>query len=193
MRTRRLPALLLAGVAALALSACGTKEDNVLVGETEGIYVDIGEVKYQVQMSRILNVDDIEDQAYLQGVPAIERDLEEGEVWFGVWMRAENESDEPQPKVEEFEIHDTLGEVYEPVDLGPEATFSWENQPDQVPPQGIEGGIVPVADSPAAESTIQGALLLFKLSYATLENRPLELEFPNPANPSEIGKINLDV
>jgi hypothetical protein len=193
MRTRRPLALLAAVVTALALSGCGTKEDNVLTGESEGIYVDIGEVKYQVQMSRILNVASPEDRAYLQGVRAIEQDLEEGQVWFGVWMRAENESDEPQPKVEEFEIHDTLGEVYEPVDLGPEATFSWENQPAQVPPQRIDGGGIPVADSAAADSTIQGALVLFKLSYEGLENRPLELEFRDPEDPSVIGKINLDV
>jgi hypothetical protein len=193
MRTRRPLALLAAVVTALALSGCGTKEDNVLTGESEGIYVDIGEVKYQVQMSRILNVASPEDRAYLQGVRAIEQDLEEGQVWFGVWMRAENESDEPHPRVEEFEIRDTLGEVFEPVELGEENDFAWVNQPELVPPQRIANGVIPVADSPAAESTIQGALVLFKLTYEGLENRPLELEFRDPEDPSVIGKINLDV
>lgn len=193
MRTRRPLALLAAAATALALAGCGNKEDEVLVAETEGIYVDIGEVKYQVQQSRILNTASVEDQAYLKGVRAIERDLEEGQVWFGVWLRAENESDEPHPKVEEFEIRDTLGEVFEPVELGEENVFAWEHQPEVVPPQDIGGGVIPVLDSPASESTIQGALLLFKLTYAGLENRPLELEFPDPEDPSVVGKVTLDV
>lgn len=193
MRARRSIALLAAASAAFAVAGCGNKHDEILVAETEGIYVDIGEVKYQVQMSRQLNVDNIEDQQYLKGVKAIEADLEEGEVWFGVWVRAENESDTPHPKVEEFEIRDTLGEEFEPLELGAENAYAWSNQPSMVPPEKIGGGIIPAYDTAASESTIQGALLLFKLPAAALENRPLELEFPSPEDPSVVGKITLDV
>ena len=39
----------------------------------------------------------------------------------------------------------------------------------------LPGAVLPVADSPAAEGTIQGALVLFKIPATDLENRPLEL------------------
>lgn len=192
MRIRRLSAALLACTAALSLAACGNKHSEILEGETEGAYIDIGPVKYQVQMSRILNPASTEDAPLLNGVKAIEKDLDPDEAFFGVWMRAENESDEPQPVVEEFEIEDTTGQVHEPLELGPATPVAWSNQPDVILPEGPRG-LIPVPDSPAAESTIQGALLLFKLKYADLENRPLELEIHSPTDPQLVGKVKLDV
>ena len=38
--------------------------------ETEGIYLDLGDLKYQVQISRCLNPADTEDSSYLRGLPA---------------------------------------------------------------------------------------------------------------------------
>lgn len=192
MRTRRLSAVLLACTAALVLSACGNKHSEILVGETEGAYIDIGEVKYQVQMSRLLNTASPEDGPLLAGVAVAERELENDEAWFGVWMRAENESDEAQPKVKHFEIKASDGETFEPLDLGPENPYAWGNQPAFVSPEGPLG-LIPVPDSPAAESTIQGALLLFKMKYSDLENRPLELEIQSPTDPSLVGHVNLDI
>jgi hypothetical protein len=188
-RPRRPTVALLAASAALALAGCGNKEpDGVLTGETEGIYVTLDDVKYQVQLSRILNPRNVEDSAYLRGVLPGEAELEDGETWFGVWLRAENESEEPKPKADEFEIVDTLGEQHEPVQQ-PNNILSWAEQPETI----RAAGVLPVVGSIAEEGTIQGSLLLFKLSYATLENRPLELEIHSPAAADRIGKINLDV
>lgn len=190
MTVRRLSAALLATTAALALGACGNVEEDGIVsqGESEGSYIDVGPVKYQVQLSRILNPANADDAAYLRDVIPTEAELEDGETWFGVWLRAENDAKDAQPKVEEFEILDTLGEEYEPV-LQPGNVLSWGEQPDAVPPLDV----LPLASSLAEESSIQGALLLFKLPYETLENRPLELELQSPTDPSYIGKVVLDV
>ena len=48
--------------AALALAGCGDKLETRTVGETEGLYIDVGDLKYQVQISRIINPYDVEDR-----------------------------------------------------------------------------------------------------------------------------------
>ncbi len=55
MKTRRLVTLLTVLAAGTALSACGNRVDEVHEAETEGIYVDVGDLQYQVQISRQLN------------------------------------------------------------------------------------------------------------------------------------------
>ena len=61
--------LVLAAASAGALAGCGNKLEVRTVGETEGIYIDVGELRYQVQLSRIINPNDIEDRHYLAGLP----------------------------------------------------------------------------------------------------------------------------
>jgi hypothetical protein len=166
----RLVLLSLAALAALALAGCGNKVDTAIVGETEGIYVGVDGLTYQVQISRILNPDDIEDRAYLLGLPEGEEPADD-EVWFGVFMRVENETDEEHEAAEKFKVIDTQEEEFEPVEIDTEANpFAYEPRP--VP----AGEVLPVLDSAASENTIQGSLLLFKLKVESLYNRPLELE-----------------
>ena len=56
--------------AAARCAGCGNKVEVRTVGETEGIYIDVGDLRYQVQISRIINPHDVEDRRYLQGLPA---------------------------------------------------------------------------------------------------------------------------
>ncbi len=65
---RRTLAVVLSLALVLALAACGNKQDKTLKAETEGIYIDLGEMKYQVQISRQLNAADPEDSEFLRGV-----------------------------------------------------------------------------------------------------------------------------
>ena len=90
--SRRLVTLLLVAVAALVVGACGNKESETLHGDTEGIYIDVGGLKYQVQISRVLNPTDREDRDYLVDLPAGEQ-LAADENWFAVFMRVENDGD----------------------------------------------------------------------------------------------------
>ena len=41
--------------AALVVGGCGNKEETTTEAATEGIYLDVGDLKYQVQISRIIN------------------------------------------------------------------------------------------------------------------------------------------
>jgi hypothetical protein len=168
--TRPSRRLLSCGLAALALLAagCGAEHDPNRVGETEGIYVEVDELSYQIQMSRILEPSSREDAAYLRG-------LGEGvgtgpeEVWFGIFLRVENETEETHEAAERFHIVDTTEKEYRPVPLDVQAN-PFVYQPETVPP----GVIVPEPDTAAFNGPIQGELILFKVGVASLYNRPLE-------------------
>ena len=165
----RLALLSLAVLAALAAGGCGNKTETAILGETEGIYVSVDDLTYQVQISRILNPSSAEDQAYMKGLPEDE-ELGEDEVWFGVFMRVENETDEALPAAEGFKIVDTQEDEFEPIEPEPETNvFGYVPRP--IPP----GALLPALNTPASDNTIRGELILFKLKVQSLYNRPLEL------------------
>jgi hypothetical protein len=184
---RRPITILLAVVAATALAACGNKEDKVLHGATEGIYLDLGELKYQVQISRVLNPASPEDRAYLVGVPPAQRDLPAGQEWFAVFMRVQNETSDALPAARNYTITDTQDTKFRPLPLGPDNVFAY--RAGQVGPHGL----IPAPDSPASEGSIQGSLLLFKIPTRNLENRPLELSIASREAPREVATVDLDI
>jgi hypothetical protein len=179
--------LALAAASAGVLAGCGNKLETRTIGETEGLYIDVGELKYQVQLSRILNPNDEEDRAYLEGLPAGTAPPKPDEAWFGVWMRVQNTtSKKTLTAADEFEIVDTQEDSFKPITL--------ENNVFAYAPQDLAPKtIVPSANSPAGEGVIQGSLILFKLTTAALANRPLEFKIQSPAQPDDVGVIDLDV
>jgi hypothetical protein len=189
MCLRRPALLLLVALAAVALAACG-RPDQVLEAETEGIYVDLSELQYQVQVSRQLNPGDPADQPYLRGLPAGRQELDPGEAWFAIFLRVNNPSDQPQPTATEFEVLDSQENEFFPLPLGPENLYDWPvTEPVLVPP----GDLFPPLGSPASESSTGGALLLFKVPIASLQNRPFELIIEGPETDPVEAEISLDV
>ena len=186
-RLARLALLLLVSAAAFGASGCFNKEEQVTLGETEGIYVTVDDLKYQVQISRILNPASPEDEAYLRGVPEGEGEPGPDEVWFAVFMRIENTSGEAHMSAEEFTIKDTQDTEFEPIALDPETNL-YGYEPEELQP----GALVPVLNSPAADNTIRGRLLLYKLKTESLGNRPVELEIISPTG-GENAVIDLDI
>ena len=183
----RRAALLLVSLAAVALAGCGNKVDTAIVGETEGIYVGVDDLTYQVQISRILNPASPEDAAYLKGLSEDEAEPADDEVWFGVFMRVENETGEEHEAADAFKITDTQDEVFEPVELDSEVNvFAYE--PRAIPP----GELLPVTGSPASDNTIKGALILFKMKVESLGNRPLELEIESSEG-GDNAIVDLDI
>jgi hypothetical protein len=179
--------LLLALASALALAGCGNRTETVTVAKTEGIYLDVGELKYQVQMSRIINPNDVEDRTYLQGLPAGTTPPGSDEAWFGVWMRVQNTTDSKTlTAADTFEIVDTQEHRFTPVTLE-NNPFAYEAQ--DLTPQAV----VPSPNSAAGEGVIQGSLILFKVTTEALANRPLEFKIQSPALPDDVGIVDLDV
>jgi hypothetical protein len=196
MNSARLIAVLIALASVTVLAACGEEEQeaqknesyqsvNAQLAETEGIYLDIEEMKYQVQISRQLNPQLPDDQNYLAGLSEADRRLSKDEEWFAVFMRVENEVDEAKPNAVDFEIRDTQENVYRPIRFGPENV--WAYRGTTVP--GKE--LYPNPNSPAGERPPYATLLLFKLRRFSLDNRPLELTITGRQGQQAI--VNLDV
>jgi len=190
---RRLVASLAVLAAAPALAACGKSdinEEHTTKGESEGIYVNVDHLKYQVQISRVLNPNDAEDRAYVAGVsnPA-EAELEGEEEWFGVFLRVQNRSEEETHKAaDDSVIEDPTGAGLEPVPLDPRRT-PLAYQAGDVGPLGF----IPALDSIPQTTTTAGALLLFKIPRQNLENRPLELRIKSLGGEPEEAVVDLDV
>jgi hypothetical protein len=182
--------LLVALLACGALSACGKHQSTgaIRTAETEGIYLDVSDLKYQVQVSRQFNPSDVQDKAFLAGIPEAERELKPDEVWFGVLLRVQNETGEPLQPSDDIEIEDTQHEVFKPLTLGPENLFAY--RPDDAIGAGETS---PVLDSPGYDSPSRGALVLFKLTLTALNNRPLELKIEGRKVPRQTGIVDLDV
>ena len=173
--------------AGLFASGCGQHEDVRTLGETEGLYIDVNDLRYQVQVSRVLNPNDPDDRDYLAGVPESEYP-EAGETFFGVFVRVQNTTESKTAETaEEFEILDTDGDHFEPLEL-PEGNI-WAYRPTTLGP----GDIIPSENSAQFSGTTRGALLLFRLPIQTLQNRPLEFEIHSPVDPDQVGIIDLDV
>jgi hypothetical protein len=190
-RLRRPLALLVVLLASGGLAACGNHPDetaSVVRAETEGLYLNVGDLNYQVQVSRQLNPDDIQDRSYLEGVPAAQRALKPDEVWFGVFLRVENETDQAHPPANDIEIVDTQEESFRPVPLDATNPFAYRST-DQVP----ANDVVPLRDTPAFDTPIRGSLVLFKLTLTSLGNRPLELKIVARTGRQQTGIIDLDV
>ncbi len=190
----RKPTLAIALLAALAgLSACGDSHTKVTTGTYAGEsganapYLDVGSLVYEVQLSRELNPNDVEDASYLDGLGAAERQLAPGEEWFGVFVQVYNNQDEALTATPTMTISDTQGNVYQPIVPGPSNRFAYRG--GTVPPKGQ----LPLPGSIPAFGPTQGALLLYKIHVASLDNRPLKVHIEDPQNPGESASAELDV
>lgn len=155
------------------------------MADNEGVYVDAGQVSYQVQVSRQLNPFNSEDRAYLTGVsaPAPKPD----EEWFAVFLWAKNGSHSNQTTANTFDIIDTQGNKYVPVAVNPGANpYAWTSQ--SLRPLGTE----PAPDTTAAYGPTQGSELLFKLNISAYASRPLTLEIHSPSG-SQTASVSIDL
>lgn len=185
----RIPLLTCAALlAALSFAACGGQKQPTTHGEGEGAYVQAGPLVYQVQMSRELNPENVEDREYLEGLE-VPTAVAGDEEWFGVWLRVQNDDDEAHPAAGEFKIVDTVGTEYEPFELPADNPFAY--QPSEI--QGTEGQpILPDPESGAGAGPNQGSMLLFKLNTSVYSNRPIELEI-TPEGGGEPSSVVLDL
>ena len=183
---RRLLVISAALFCAFLAAGCGNKQETVTLGDTEGIYLDVDDLKYQIQISRYMNANDVEDRSYLAGLPQSTAQPTGDETWFGVFLRVQNTSNKPLAPATDFEITDTQKNVYRPIPIDTDINpFAYK--PDPIAPKSL----IPEPDSVASETTIQGWMLLFKIKTESLQNRPLEFRFKGGSGTT--GVIDLDV
>ncbi len=176
-RFRAFAALLAVGALALPIAGCGDEEHETDVPEGEPL--ELGEMTFDVQISRFLNPDSPEDADYLEGAPP----LEPGEQYFGVFMEIDNEGDEASVVPYPFKIIDTRGNVFVQDEV--DNPFALEAGAPIEP-----GEAIPGSETAAANGPIEGSLVLFALEETAVEDRPLKLEVPGPDG---VGEIELDL
>jgi hypothetical protein len=181
-KLRWLPAALVAVavVGTLALSACGAGEKRE---GAEGEFIRVGEVADQVQLTRLLNPEQRPDDAFVRG----QAELPADEAYLGVFLRIENEGDEPYQPPRDMKVIDTQDNEYLPLDTV-QSGFGLDFGA-AIPP----GDTAPPPNSPASFSPTSGALVLFRLQEASAtDNLPLVLEIPVEGE-EEPSRITLDV
>ena len=166
-----------------AVSACGNKQAKTLTAPTEGLYIDLGDLKYQVQISRPLNAADVEDREVPQGRdrPAAAPTTSGSRSSFASRTSLTRPRGRRRPT-----RSPTRGQ---PVRTGRIDTKSNDFAYNPVP---IPGRACCRNPSRGAELD-QRPAVLFKIPRASLDNRPLELKIHNPDNPQQVGTSSLDV
>jgi hypothetical protein len=164
-------------VIGLALASCG--EESGGTEGNEGEPVVLGDVSYNVGLTRFLNPDDTEDREYLVGQPP----APDGTYYLGVFIVVSNESDESKPTAGDYTVVDTLDNKYRP--LSSDSPFALRIG-TPVEPDGQLEGQLPVLDSTAQTGPNQGALLIFRVNDDVSDNRPLMLEIGSDAGDGEI-------
>jgi hypothetical protein len=183
---RRLQILASGMALALGLGACH-KEAHPHVADNEGFYVDAGPISYQVQLSRELNPYNIEDRAYLKGIPAGTTQPKPDEEWFAIWLWAENQTKSTQTTASNFDVVDTQGTTYHPIAIDPSLNlFAWTAR--TLRPLGTE----PAPNSIASTGPTQGEEVLFKINVSAYANRPLQLEIRD-ASQQRLATVTLDL
>lgn len=179
MSRRPLPilaALLLVLALTGALAGCGSEEETEVV---EGEPLELGDLSYNVGLTRFLNPDDNEDAEYLVGLPP----AESGTYYLGVFMTIANETDQALSSAEGYVVRDTLENEYLPVES--ESPYALEIGAE-VPAEDV----LPLPDTTAATGPNHGALLIFLVEDAVSENRALLLEIVSAEGS---GDVILDI
>lgn len=188
MVPKRLVMLIGGAVSAVAISACGAGEHANFSDNLGPGYVQVGNLNYQVQVSRELNPYDVnEDAYYLAGFGKSERSLPASDEFLGVSLQVYNWSHVAATPTDRFYITDTLGDVFHPMSNPSPNPYSYV--PTSIP----AGGQMPNISSQAYASWTAGEFLIFKVPYADLPNRPFVLHIVNAADPSKQSQIQLDL
>jgi hypothetical protein len=192
-RLRKLTPLATAVLAALTLAACGDSHTKVTTGTYAGEsgknapYLNVGPLVYEVQVSRELSPYDTEDESYLAGLTAEQKKLEPGQEWFGVFVQVYNNHTQRLPAATQFTVTDTQGNTFTPIVAGAANPFTYRG--GTVPGHGR----LPQLDTIAAAGPTQGALLLFKIPTASLDNRPWTFRVVDPTDAAQTASAELDV
>ena len=172
-------ALAAALTGAALLSGCNTSPENAR-SAGEGQAMKLGELLYNVQITRLLNPSDPEDKAYLVGQPPPSSD----QYYLGVFMQIHNESSTAQQVPRDFRVVDTVGTSFRPI---PSKSLFALKLDGPIPPNGV----LPEPETTAANGPIEGSMVLFRIDSAAIQDRPLILDIPSSSG--GVGHVELDI
>ena len=179
MRPRLAIVLFACLLAALALATSGCGADAIESSGAEGEPIDVGDLTYNVQITRFLNPKDKEDAQYLVGQPP----LPVGKSYLGVFIVIDNPTSDPQPSATDYTVIDTLDNHYKPSNS--ESPYALDIG-SQVPADEQ----LPLPDTTPYAAFNKGSLLIFEVDQEVSENRPLRMAI---SGGGEEGEITLDI
>src|SRR3954447_793909 len=163
----------------VALSGCDTAPENANQ-VTEGQGMKLVDLLYNVQITRILNPADEEDEAYLVGQPTPGPD----QYYLAGFMAIDNDGDTSGQVSSDMHIVDTLGDTFDPV---PSKSLFALNLGASLKP----GDQLPQDETTAANGPIEGAMVLFRIDGSAIQDRPLTLHIASPDGST--GEVELDL
>ncbi|MBA2630694.1 MAG: hypothetical protein H0U84_06700 [Thermoleophilaceae bacterium] len=177
MKTVAACALALAFVVTLA--SCG-EEPGVEEPAREGLALELGDLEYNVFITRQLNPDVAPDKAYYTGP-----DVPKGETLYGVFLQVCNKTEGRHESTDNFVVKDNQHEEFEPEELPEGNPFAYH--PRTLGPEEC----IPEAGSVAQLGPTEATMLLFRLPVEVTENRPLELEIVDATGESLTYELDL--
>jgi len=180
--TTRLAVAIAAAAAILlgvAFAGCDTAPENANQ-VTEGQGMKLGDLLYNVQITRILNPSDKEDEAYLVG----QKEPTPDQYYLAVFMRIDNEGSSAAQVAKDFKIIDTVGDTFDPI---PSKSLFALRLGATIGP----GEQLPEGESTAANGPIEGSMVLFRIDSSAIQDRPLTLEIPS--SDGSTGEVELDI
>lgn len=165
-------------LATFGIAGCSSEQRELDVAE--GVPLHLGDLSYNVAITRFLNANDAEDADYLVGQPLPTKHQQ----YLGVFMTVTNNGSDPIAVGSPMEVVDTRGSSYEPV---PSDSVYALDLSAEVPGDSQ----LPAADTSAASGPIKAAMVLFLVDTVVAEDRPVDLEIPGPSG--ETGSIELDL
>jgi hypothetical protein len=188
MARKRLVTAIGGAICAVVVSACGAGEHARYADNLGPGYVQVGQLNYQVQVSRELNPwDPNEDHWYLQGFTKSQLALPVADEYFGVSLQVYNWTNSAHTPTRDFFISDTLGDRFKPMTNPVPNPYTYA--PQSIP----AGGQLPNNSSAAFAGWTQGEFLIFEVPYADLVNRPFILHIVGGPASSDQSRIELDV
>jgi hypothetical protein len=180
MTSLRLPLAILGALAcaALPLSGCSSEQHSLTVKEGEPLH--LGDLSYNIALSRFLNPNDNEDRSYLVDQPPASRNQQ----YLGVFMTVDNSGSKPLQIGQPMQVVDTRGNAYEPIPSTSEFALPLDASVEP-------GSLLPGPDTPPASGPIKASMVLFRIDSFVTENRPIKLEIPGPNG--ETGSVELDL
>jgi hypothetical protein len=147
--------------------------------------VGVGGIQYEAMLGRPLDPKNPVDREILAGLPARERHVASGQMLFGAFISAANDSSSPLRTAGRIELRDEAGHVYRPLRLPSTNPYAYSQR--RLRPQTRIPAVGSVADANLAAT---GRLVLFRIPAEVYTgSQALELVIHDPSAPGATASL----
>jgi hypothetical protein len=179
-----IPLVLSAAALLAALGLLLATEKRVAAAAPDYRVARSGGLAYEAMLGRPIHLRNPVDRKIVAGLGAGDRRPPRGQLLFGAFISATNDSSRTRRPADRIELRDDRGRVYLPLRLP--ATNRYAHRPRPLPARTrIPGRGTPADDNLAAT----GLLLLFRIPAFQYDNGTLELVIHDPLHPAHTTSL----